>query len=296
MWAINRALAQEKGTILMRNERVWWIVRSWLILGLVGLAMAGCANLSGIRDFAKISSATAEHTQLVSQYVDWPSAQKRFQPESQYPKLDEMIAKRQAQKDALLLRHTLIQEYMDALGHLAADEAVIYDKEVGKLGTAAKDAKFLDDKEEKAFEAVANLVLRAATDAWRQGKLRELIRESNEPLQTSIAGLKKIVDQGFGGDLDAEKLAINAHYDIIEAQSSDKAAKAALEEWRTVRLDDVAKREQAIKTYSSALSKIAEAHQKLFDGLDHLNSKELLSTLNGYTKDLRKAYSALKAL
>jgi len=198
----------------------------------------------------------------------------------------------------LLLRHSLIEEYMDALGQLAADEVVTYDKEVDSLGKAAKEAKFVDEKEQTAFQTVAKILLKAATDAWRQGKVKTFVRESNTDIKVVIGGLKQIVDQGFLGDVQDEKEAIRKYYQRIISESTDKAGIAALTEWRETRIESLAKREKAIEAYSLSLEKIAEGHQKLYDGVlvDSIRSKELLGQLSRYAKDLRKAYDVINSL
>ena len=267
-----------------------------LILFLLATFFCGCANLSAIREFADISSKTAEYTKLVDDYVESPSRQKKYQPPNQHSELDKITKKRSEQKAGLFLRYSLIEEYMDALGQLAADEVVTYDKEVDSLSAAAKGGKFVDDKESKAFSAVGKLLVTAVTNSWRQKKLKQLIKESNEPLQIVIDSLKQIVNQGFAGDLEIEKTAITKYYRAIIADSHDKAGIAALEEWKGKKLSTIISRDNAIKTYSKALNKISKGHQKLYDNKDKVASKELMGQMSRYAKDLRKAYDALKDL
>ncbi len=77
-----------------------------LLAVIVALTLAqGCANLSAVREFANISSESAQYTKLVSDYVESPIRQKRYQPPSEQERLDRMAAERAAQRDRLLLRH-----------------------------------------------------------------------------------------------------------------------------------------------------------------------------------------------
>jgi hypothetical protein len=266
--------------------------------GLIAVLVCGCANLSAVREFADISASTAEHTQLTKEYVHWPLAQKRFQPTSEHEKLERIAKQRESQEKTLLLRHSLIEEYMFALGRLAHDEAVTYDREVESLGKEAKGAKFIDGKEEAAFTAVAALILRAATDVWRQAKLKMFVRMSNPDIKVVIGGLKQIVDEGFLGDLEDEKEAVRKYYQRIVLESSDKAGIAALNEWREAKLESIAKRQKAIEAYSLSLQKISDAHQKLNDAVlvDSLTSKEFLGQMSRYAKEIRKAYKVITAL
>ena len=273
------------------DRRCWAAV----VVGLIAALIYGCANLSAIREFAKISASTAEHTQLTNEYVQWPQTQKRYQPTGEYESLERMAAQRKLQEKTLLVRHSLIEEYMDALGRLAADDVVTYDKEVDTLGKAAKEAKFTDEKEEAAFNSVVKILLTAATDAWRQSKLKTFVKMSNSDIKVVITGLKQIVDEGFLGDLQAENETVRKYYETIILESTDKAGIAALSEWREVKLESIAKRRKAIETYSLSLQKISDAHQKLYDAVlvDSITSKEFLGQMSRYAKDIRTTYSAI---
>jgi hypothetical protein len=267
----------------------------FLLTGLLVLGV-GCANLAPITEFADISAQSAAYTGLVTQYVQFPERQKRFQPSSQHARLEQMTRDRAAQRERLLLRQALIEEYMDALGQLAADEPVKYDKEIDALGKAVAANKFAGEKDAAAFGSVSKILFRAAADDWRQRKLRELITESNAPFQDVVGALKRIVDQGFAGDTENEDIAIRNHYQAIVLSSKDKAGIAALEEWRDTRLAEVRVRRQAITDYSEVLSKIASGHQKLHDKRDDLGNKDLLQLMSRYAKDLRKRFDTLKNL
>ena len=272
--------------------------RAAVVGGLIAVLVCGCANLSAVREFADISAGTAEHTQLTKAYVQWPLTQKRYQPSSEHEKLERMAKLRESQEKTLLLRHSLIEEYMYTLGRLAADEVVSYDKEVVSLGKEAKGAKFIDGKEEAAFTAVATLILTAATDAWRQDKLKAFVRTSNSDIKVVIGGLKQIVDEGFLGDLLDEKEAVRKYYQEIVLESSDKAGIAALNEWREANLESIAKRQKAIEAYSLSLQKISDTHQKLYDAIlvDSLTSKEFLGQMRRYAKEIQKSYKAITAM
>ncbi len=270
-------------------------IQLFLLTGLLVLGV-GCANLAPITEFADISARSAENTGLVTQYVQFPERQKRFQPTDQHSRLDQIARERAAQNERLLLRHTLIAEYMDALGRLASDELVTYDKESDALGKANAHNKFSGESDAGAFGSVSKILFRAATDGWRQKKLRELIGDSNSPFQEVVGALKRIVDQGFAGDTENEEIAINNYYRTLIVSSTDKAGIAALEEWRDTRLSEVRARRRAITNYSEVLSKIASGHQILYDKRDDLDNKDLLQQMSRYAKDLRKLFDTLKNL
>lgn len=256
----------------------------------------GCADLSAIREFANISSESAQYTKLVTDYVESPTRQKRYQPPSQHERLDRIAATRAAQQDRLLLRQSLIEEYMDTLGRLAADEAVTYDKELDALGNAVKEKKLANAKEADAFSAVAKVLVKGVTDHWRQKQLKELIATSNEPFQVVVESLQVFVESGSGGDLLDEKAAIQSYYDTLDRASNDKAGKEALKEWRDLHLAAIDARMKAIESYAQILRKIAEGHQKLYDGRDDFSKELLLRDMRRYSKDLKRLFNEIRAL
>ncbi|MGE0714058.1 MAG: hypothetical protein AB7P02_01340 [Alphaproteobacteria bacterium] len=263
------------------------------LVACVAIVTAACADLAAIRQFADISADSAQYTKLAQDYAAGPVRQKRFQPASEHPRLDAAAAARREQLAAITARLSLIEEYMHALGALASDKAPVFDTEIGALGAAVSKAGFAGDAETTAAVTLANLVLRAAADGWRQRQLRELIGQGNAPLQTVIAGLRRIAAEAFLGDLANEQAAARAHYRTLLARSSDPAGKAALEEWIELRQGDMASREAAIKAYDAILKNIAEGHQALYDGRDDISRKALLDQLEMYAKLIQKAAKAL---
>ena len=266
----------------------------WLPLCLIAWLSVGCANLAAIREFASTSADSAAYTRLVTEYVESPTREKRYQPAKFHADLDRRLAERKGQQHQLLLRHRLIQEYMEALAQLAADDAVIYDKEIHALGKTAREAKFIDAKEAEAFSGVTRLLLRAVADGWRRRQLSQLIEDSNRHFQTVVKSLKDIVERGFAGDAANEREAINRYYDTLVLESRDKAGIASLREWQELRLATVAAREEAIVAYVKILDKIGQGHQRLYEERKALSAKTLLAEMQGYSKDMKALFDIVR--
>jgi hypothetical protein len=255
----------------------------------------GCADLSAIQEFASISVRSAEYTGLVDRYVDSPARQKRFQPADQQDRLDQMTRQRAAQRDRLLLRLGLVSEYMNALGKLAGDDVVDYDNGIEGLERAVVENKFAGDRDADAFASVSRVLLRVCTDSWRKKELRTLITDSNEPFQKVVGALEDIVGQDFSRDVENEKLAMTNYYQTLIHSSSDRAGKAALEEWQDTRLAEAGARARADSCYAQVLSRIAAGHQQLYEKRDDLGSRELVRQLRQYADELRKLFNSIKS-
>ena len=256
----------------------------------------GCVNLKAIQDFANISAESAEYTDLVDNYVDFPHRQKRYQPENRHAQLDAMAQERQAQKTALLLRQDVIEQYMEALGRLAADEIVDQSEELSQLTNNLQNQAGTSPAETEAFGKIAGILTNAIGDKWRKRQIQELIERSNDPLQTILKSLQQIVTDGFGGDDQNEQFAIQSYYRTKIAQSNDPAGIAALMEWQESREESLAAHTQAIQAYSALLENISEGHQKLYDERDDLDKAQLLQEIKQTVKELKDLLDTIKKI
>ena len=280
----------------MRRHRTGQLLRLITVACLILLASACTANLTSVRDFANTSFDAAQYSQLVVVYVETPTRLKRYEPSSQWPELDRQASQRQAQRQQLLLRHTLVKEYMSALGQLAADGLPIYDNELDELGKALEDAKFADEGEATAFAAVSKLLVTAATDRWRRDKLESLIEQSNAPFQVVVGAMAKTVEQGFTGDAAIERIALDKYYTTLQQEGKDPAGLAALAEWRAFRTNELVTHDQAIRNYVVVLKTIGQGHQKLYETRAQLSKAEVEADIQRYANRLKEAFNAVKGL
>jgi len=265
-----------------------------LLMGLLLFVVQGCANLKAIQDFAALSADSAEYTTLVNDYIESPQRQKQYQPESRHADLDRMVQERADQKSLLLLRHAVVEKYMAALGALAADEAVENSEEISQLASALQSQLGTNPKETQSFEKMATILTKVASDRWRQRQLRDLIEQSNEPVQQILGSLQQIIAEGFDGDLEIERAAMRNYYMTLIMESNDPAGKAALQEWHAFRLEKIRDRRESLQQYATLLQSIAEEHQQLYDQRHDLTNPNLLKQVGERVKDLRKLLSLVK--
>jgi len=265
---------------------------SLLLLGLT----QGCVDLKAIQDFANISAESAEYTTLVDRYLEFPNRQKRYQPEDRHAQLEAMAQERLSRKTELLLRHDVIEEYMEALGGLAADEIVDQSEELSQLTTKLQNQAGTSPAETEAFGKIAGVLTNAIGDKWRKRQIQELIERSNGPLQTILNSLKQIVVEGFGGDDQNEQFAIQSYYRTKITQSNDPAGIAALMEWQERREENLAAHTQAIQAYAAILEKISEGHQKLYDERNDLAKAQLIQQIKKSAKELKDILDTIKKI
>ena len=282
---------------LHRSGQGWrLVVVAWVVL-----TASGCVSLGAVRDFASTSSDAVQYSHLVSAYAGTPARLKRYEPPSQWPVLDRQTTEREAQRDRLLLRQKLIQEYMDALGQLAADDLVSYDlvsddNQLDVLGNAVKNAKFDDQSEAAAFSAVSKLLVGAVTDRWRRGKVVSLIEQTEAPFQVVMEAMITIVGTDFGSDVANERVALDKYYGTLQREGKDPAGLAALAEWREMREAQLRDRDSAIASYTTVLKTIAAGHHKLYESRHELSKPEIKAEIHRYTRRLKEASTAIARL
>lgn len=262
---------------------------------LLGLTQ-GCVDLKAIQDFANISAESAEYTALVDNYLDFPNRQKRYQPADRHARLDSMAQERMTRKTELLLRHEIIEEYMEALGELAADGIVDKSKELGQLTTTLESEVGTSPAETKAFGKIAGILTKAVSDGWRKRQLQKLIEQSNDPLQIILKSLQQIVSSGFAGDNQNEQLAMQSYYRQKIADSTDPAGIAALMEWQELRMASLADHTQTLQTYVSVIGEISEGHQKLYDERKDLAKAQLVKQIKESVKELKDLLKTIKKI
>jgi CRISPR/Cas system-associated exonuclease Cas4 (RecB family) len=207
-----------------------------------------------------------------------------------------MAQERLTRKTELLLRHEVIEEYMEVLGRLAADEIVDQSEELSQLTTKLQSQAGTSPEETEAFGKIAGVLTNAIGDKWRKRQIQELIERSNGPLQTILKSLKKIVVEGFGGDDQNEQFAIQSYYQTKIAQSNDPAGIAALKEWQERREKNLVAHTQAIQAYAALLEKISEGHQKLYDGRNELAKAQLIQQIKQSVKELKNILDTIKKI
>lgn len=282
---------------LHRSGQGWrLVVVAWVVL-----TVSGCVSLGAVRDFASTSSDAVQYSHLVSAYAGTPARLKRYEPQSQWPVLDRQTTEREAQRERLLLRQKLIQEYMDALGQLAADDLVSYDlvsddNQLDVLGNAVKNAKFDDQSEAAAFSAVSKLLVGAVTDRWRRGKVVSLIEQTEAPFQVVMEAMITIVGTDFGSDVANERVALDKYYGTLQREGKDPAGLAALAEWREMREAQLRDRDSAIASYTTVLKTIAAGHHKLYESRHELSKPEIKAEIHRYTRRLKEASTAIARL
>jgi len=265
-----------------------------LFAGTALLATA-CVNLSGVQDFAATSARSAEYTQLVDAYVTSPAHVTRYAPADRRTELEEEARLREAQRGRLLALHLTVEEYMRALARLASNEVVDYDAQYDALGKAAQEANFVDQAQADAVGKVGVVLGRAVADGYRQKKLREVIEDTNEPLQV-ILGRLRAIGASVGGETENLEVKARHYYQTAMRESGEAGTNALLAGWQYRDEQEIVRLRSSAESYGEALRAISEGHQALYDNRNHLHAAEIRRQMTRYAQDMRRAIDALRGL
>ncbi len=281
---------------------------SWMAIAVAVsmLALSSCADLSAIKKFSKISSESAKYVTFADDYVATIERQKRFQPENNRKLLTEISNERESQKEGILAIHKAISKYMSTMGDLAADDIIVYDDSLDQLAkqlSAVKDTdgkKVISQEDVDAFNGIAKLLAKAATDSYRQRELKTLIEGANDDLQVLILSIEKFVDEGYVPPLNNEEVAMDKYYkEMFKIAEENPPQQASVELVRNLyyeKVDNIQRKKKSAKEYIELMTKIGKGHQLLYDKRNEITSKIILANITVYQKDISSAYKVVKEL
>lgn len=267
------------------------------------LLVAGCADLSAIRDFSGTSADSEAFTKIVNDYRQSDDVRLQYM----YPPLAKSGEVERLNKDKVLraqraqeLQRVLesVEIYMNALGNLASDKVVDTNQSMQDLKSRLDASGAIDPALSKPASEIASLVVKMINDGYRQRNLREAINAGNPKIQAINRSLAKLMERGFMLDLRAEQTAVSDYYDYWHDVALEHHELAAAELIRVQKQETLARydeKKRALLAYRDVFNKIAAGHQVLFDNQRHLDNKALLKTMRNYAQEIRNVAKTMKS-
>lgn len=257
---------------------------SVLVVALLGLS--SCVDFGAVKDYAALSKqASAEYSGIVQDMYQSCRRSAEFDPPENKETPEEHCAEWKEIQPGLLQAESTLQDYLVALGKLAGDETISYDKNLDSLKQAVDGVKLsgkpvFESKQVDAVTGIAGFLLKAATDGYRRRELERTFTAQNENVKTVTAKLKQIVGHDYEGRLTNEGNAIDAFVRgrLPRAPNEVLAGEIGRREAQD-RLWDIEKKKEAADSYVKTLDLIAKGHQQLYDHKKDVGSKELSKLL-----------------
>ena len=274
-----------------------------LALILLIIILSGCVNLKYVNDFSTASQKGLKQFEAVTYSFkqncldtchDYNLNKLNLIPQDCECQLSE-----KADSVTLLIYHAVIG-YIDGLTSLSNKDLTSYKMDAmtkvlteGKFGSIKIEKKQVD-----AFKTISNVLLRAFTDRYRNKKIKEYVKEANEPFKVLISSLDYNLSENLSGILNTYKTGIKR--DFFNWTKKDLTLsnfeKRKITEEYYQQLEKIETRQKELLTYSKTLKKIADGHQKLAENIDKLSKDEIKGQLFQYASDIKDIISEFNKL
>jgi hypothetical protein len=198
-----------------------------------------------------------------------------------------------------LLIYNSIRGYFDGLTSLSDNDLTSCKMDALTKSLTEGDFGSIEIGKEQAvaFSKISKILLKAFTNDYRKKKIKEYVEEANEPLKVLISFLDFNLSGNLKGKLNVQKQRIEINYfDLTkDATLSTFEKRKAVEEYYS-RLSAIEEKQTELVTYSKALKKIAEGHQKLADNIETFSKKEIKDLLTQYASDIQDILSEFNKL
>jgi hypothetical protein len=271
------------------------------LFALAGLTLLGCSgDLGAIKSFSSSSLDSDKGKTLIDDFVNGPTLRRKYEPEEEQLRLTEEAEKRRDQTVELTALLKSVQEYMSAVGQLAGDETVGYDRNLDSLATELNSKNLLKKDSATAVGGIGKTLAKAVKSAYRRNRLSDVIAEGNDPLQDILKDLQELLLKDFDSNYDELQASIGRYFrrTVAEAQISphQEASILLVRELWAKRIADIEGKRAALKEYAKALEAVAKGHQMLFDNRENLSDEKVLQEIRGYGASVADLFSNVKAL
>lgn len=258
---------------------------------LATLALAGCANLQEVRDYADASAEFSAYTELTTRFRD------TYQREQPYVSGDadrlarENDKKRQAAYADLLAIHQRVTLYMQTLARLAGDDTFDLSPQVDSLsaGIKAHPELGIDAQQVDAAANLSKVISRWLTAAYQQQAVRSMIAEGDPHLQKMLEAMLTLI-RYYRQTNENEKNTVLGFF-AVEIPYADPSQDRLLVALARSRLQEKeAEYHEARHQYDEAakgIRSMAEGHRQLLANLDRLSSEEVKAMISKFAQDIK---------
>jgi hypothetical protein len=263
-----------------------------LRLAALGLILASvcisCADLSAVAKFASSAeSASTGFSDIADDFAGSSTRRSLYVSEEEKPIVLKQAQTYKALEQDMLAAQKVLVDYIAALAAISTDSTSSRDASIQatqgglvKIGMSASQAT--------AGVGLATKVVDALTAGYRSNKAGKVIHDCNPLLQDYLKGLEQITGTDYSLVLKNEQISAEGYYQgLLHTYGENEPLAAVMIRLQMQQdLDGIAKRQQAAAAYVKILTDIGEGHQKLYDGGEHMNKKQLETIVEPYVEDI----------
>jgi hypothetical protein len=271
-----------------------------LILLIAGLS--SCVNLKHVNNFASSSLVSVGKFEEINY-----SFTQNCLENCHHTKIAELDlnpndcnceSNEKADSVTLLIYHS-VRGYLHGLTSLSNNDLTSYQMDALTKALTESDLGSIkiESEQVEAYSEISQILLKSVTDGFRKKRIKEYVREANEPVKVLIGFLDFNLSSNLAGKLNVQKQRLESYYfDLSRDPDLSAFEKRKVVEEYYLKLNQIEARQDELVAYSKALRKIAEGHQKLVDNIDDLTNDEIKILLNQYSADIQGLISEFNKL
>lgn len=255
--------------------------------------ISGCSDLSNVQKFADTSKQAAVQFRNIESDIYQTClrrTQYKFQEDdpTSLPKEEDVEANCiQEEKISTEMAgyHKVIENYMQTMSSLAADDLPVFDDSLDTLGSQI-EALGVNKTRVSAVNGLTKFLFNALGSNYQRRNIKTAIRDANGDVQILLASLRRIVNSNYNEMLGFEGNSLESYYECTvfqkqclidqnQVHSQDSLSIELLKEkWEKARKGVNSKREAA-RSYVKIIDEISVTHQTLYENSDKLTSTEI---------------------
>lgn len=266
------------------------------------ITVSSCANLNHVNEFSSTSLESVKSFEDLNYSFEQNCTDKCISENINQLKINsaECDCKLDKVADSITLKiYGSISGYFDGLTKLSNNDLTTYKTE--DLETALTEGDFgsitIEASHVESYSKVSEILIRAFTDTYRKSKIKEYVKDANEPIKQLIAFLDFNISANLNGKLEVKKDRIKLEYfDLINDNSLSEIEKRTFLSQYYSEKNEIENQQQKIKTYSNSLIKISNGHQTLYDNIDELSAIEIKEALFQCASEIQLILSEFKKI
>lgn len=269
---------------------------------MISIAFSSCANLKHVNEFSTASSESIKSFEELDYSFEQSCLENCI---NDYileftVNTDKCDCDLEKKSDSITFKiYNSVNGYFKGLAKLSDNELTTYKTE--DLENALTEGDFgsiaIEEKHVKSYSKVAQILIRAFTDTYRKNKIKEYVKEANEPVKELIDFLDFNLSSNLSGKLNVKKDRIKAEYfDLVNDDSLSMLEKRNLVSEYYSELNKITSKQKKITSYSKSLRKISDGHQKLYEDVDKLTVEEIKKALFEYASEINTIISEFKKI
>jgi len=266
------------------------------------IALSSCVNLKHVNEFSSTSLESIKYFEEFNYSFNQSCIDDCIRNNINNLELDakKCDCKLEEVADSLTLKiYGSIYGYFDGLSKLSDNELTSYKTE--DLETALTEGDFgsitIDEKHVESYSKISKIFTRAITDTYRKNKIKEYVKDANEPVKELISFLNFNISSNLNGKLDVKKGRVKSDYfDLIKNNSLSTIEKRNSVREYYSKIAEIESLQKKFNIFSKSLLKISDGHQKLYDDIDKLTVTEVRQALFQYASEIKSIISEFKKI